>query len=49
MEKVLPDFLNDSCTTFLEIKVKCGARDNLGRPKEKPYENKKVFMDNLND
>ncbi|MBO6272471.1 phosphonopyruvate decarboxylase [bacterium] len=46
--KVLPKFINDKCTTLLEIKVKCGARADLGRPKEKPWENKKLFMDNLN-
>ena len=45
--KVLPKFINDNCTTMLEIKVKCGARADLGRPKEKPWENKKLFMDNL--
>lgn len=49
LEEVLPDFLHDSCTSFLEIRVKCGARSDLGRPVEKPYENKKMFMDNLND
>lgn len=46
--KVLPKFINDNCTALLEIKVKCGARADLGRPKEKPWENKKLFMDNLN-
>ena len=44
---VLPEFLNDKCTSLLEIKVKCGARKDLGRPKEKPWENKEIFMDNL--
>ena len=46
--KILPEFINDKCTSLLEIKVKCGARADLGRPKEKPWENKKIFMDNLN-
>lgn len=46
--KVLPKFISDKCTALLEIKVKCGARADLGRPKEKPWENKKLFMDNLN-
>lgn len=45
---VLPQFINDECTSLLEIKVKCGAREDLGRPKEKPHENKKIFMENLN-
>lgn len=45
---ILPEFINNKCTSFLEIKVKCGAREDLGRPKEKPWENKKIFMENLN-
>lgn len=47
--KILPEFIADNCTSLLEIKVKCGAREDLGRPKEKPWENKKLFMENLND
>lgn len=46
--KILPQFIKDDCTCLLEIKVKCGAREDLGRPKEKPWENKKIFMENLN-
>jgi phosphonopyruvate decarboxylase len=46
--KILPEFISDKCTSLLEIKVKCGARTDLGRPKEKPQENKKIFMENLN-
>ncbi|MBQ7449936.1 phosphonopyruvate decarboxylase [bacterium] len=46
--KILPEFINDNCTALLEIKVKCGAREDLGRPKEKPWENKKIFTENLN-
>ncbi len=45
--KILPEFISDKCTALLEIKVKCGARSDLGRPKEKPRENKKLFMENL--
>lgn len=45
---ILPEFISDNCTSLLEIKVKCGARADLGRPKEKPIENKKIFMENLN-
>lgn len=47
--KVLPEFISDKCTSLLEIKVKCGAREDLGRPKEKPCENKELFMEFLND
>ena len=46
--KVLPKFISNKCTSLLEIKVKCGARADLGRPKEKPVENKEIFMENLN-
>lgn len=46
---VLPEFISDKCTSLLEIKVKCGARSDLGRPKEKPFENKALFMEHLND
>jgi phosphonopyruvate decarboxylase len=45
---ILPEFINEKATVLLEIKVKCGAREDLGRPKEKPWENKKIFMENLN-
>lgn len=45
---ILPEFISNRCTSLLEIKVKCGARADLGRPKEKPKENKKIFMENLN-
>ena len=47
LNEFLPLFIQDDCTTFLEIKVRCGARDDLGRPKEKPQENKRLFMQNL--
>ena len=33
---------------FIEILVKRGSRKNLGRPKEKPIENKKIFFRNFN-
>lgn len=48
LESVLPEFISYKGTVLLEIKVKCGARSDLGRPKEKPWENKKIFMENLN-
>ena len=48
LENILPEFMNDEGTCLLEIKVRCGARGDLGRPKEKPWENKKIFMENLN-
>ena len=47
LEKILPLFSTSKGTILLEIKVKCGARPDLGRPKERPVENKKIFMQNL--
>ncbi len=35
-------------TSFLEIRVRLGVSDNLGRPKELPIENKKLFMKSIN-
>ena len=40
----LPDFLSAEGSAMLEVVVSCGSRSNLGRPKEKPVENKKAFM-----
>ena len=34
--------------TFIEVKVKKGARKDLGRPKTTPIENKEAFMDFIN-
>ena len=47
--KVLPEFITIKETALLEIKVRCGARKDLGRPKESPAENKKLFMESLNE
>lgn len=47
LQKILPDFLNNNKLSFLEIKIKKGARKDLGRPKTTPIENKKDFMDFL--
>lgn len=33
--------------SFLEVRVRGGARKELGRPKTSPLENKKIFMENL--
>lgn len=48
LDEILPEFINGKGTVLLEIKVKCGAREDLGRPKEKPCKNKEIFMQNLN-
>lgn len=47
--EILSEFISLKETALLEIKVKCGARKDLGRPKESPKENKKLFMEKLND
>ncbi len=49
LKAVWNDFYLSSESAFLEIKVKKGARADLGRPKEKPVDNKLAFMEFLND
>jgi len=44
LESVFKLFLNSEGPNFLEINVKSGSRDNLGRPYIKPIDNKKEFM-----
>lgn len=44
LKHILPQFLACSGTSLLEITVACGSRSDLGRPKEKPIENKVAFM-----
>lgn len=41
------DFIKSEGPSFLEIKVRPGSRDDLGRPTIKPIDNKKAFMDFL--
>lgn len=48
LNNVLNDFISDKGPALLEIKIKCGTRKDLGRPKEKPFINKQIFMENLN-
>ena len=42
--QIWSDFYASDGPSLLEIKVKSGARKDLGRPKEKPVENKDAFM-----
>lgn len=44
IKNVWNDFYTSAEPCLLEIKVKSGARKDLGRPKEKPVENKIAFM-----
>ena len=48
LKNILPEFLSAKSPSLLEIKVNCGARADLGRPKEKPVQNKIFFMEKLN-
>ena len=43
------DFYQITEPCLMEIKVKSGARKDLGRPKEKPVENKQAFMNFVED
>ena len=49
LQNTLKAFIKSKGPSLLEIKVKCGARKDLGRPKEKPCENKKIFMEFLSE
>ena len=48
LKNILPNFIRSEGVSLLEIKVNCGARADLGRPKEKPVQNKIAFMEKLN-
>ena len=47
LRSILPVFLSAKGTVLLEIRVRCGARADLGRPAEKPVENKTIFMEHV--
>jgi phosphonopyruvate decarboxylase len=47
LQKTLKNLDSSMCPALIEIKVKVGSRDNLGRPTIKPVDNKKDFMRNL--
>lgn len=49
IKSVWHDFYSSIQPSFLEIKVKKGARVDLGRPKEKPVDNKLAFMKFIGD
>ncbi len=48
LNEVLEKFVNLKASALLEIKIKCGARKNLSRPKESPKQTKELFMEALN-
>lgn len=47
LDKALKNINNNSCPILIEVKVRVGSRDNLGRPTIKPEDNKKDFMKNM--
>ena len=47
LKKALNNLKNDNYPALIEVMVKVGARENLGRPTIKPVDNKKDFMQNL--
>ncbi len=47
LRSVWLEFYNSDGTNLLEVKVQKGNRADLGRPKESPVDNKKIFMNFL--
>jgi phosphonopyruvate decarboxylase len=44
LNNALKNISKDNCPCFIEVLVRVGSRDNLGRPTIKPVDNKKDFM-----
>jgi phosphonopyruvate decarboxylase len=49
LRETLEAFVHKTGSRLLEVLCRKGARDNLGRPKETPEENKRLFMAFLNN
>ncbi len=47
LKETLNNMKDDNYPALIEVMVKVGARENLGRPTIKPVDNKKDFMQNL--
>ena len=47
LEAALKNALSEKKTAFIEVKIRKGARADLGRPTTSPRENKKAFMEVL--
>ncbi len=47
LNKALEYITENKCPALIEVKVRVGSRDNLGRPTIKPVDNKNNFMQNL--
>lgn len=48
LEEILPLFMAEGGPVFLEIRIATGAREDLGRPKSTPSENKRSLMEFIN-
>jgi phosphonopyruvate decarboxylase len=48
LDTALSIISEERCPAFIEVKVRVGSRDDLGRPTIRPADNKKDFMRNLN-
>ena len=44
LNQKIAEFISFSESSFLEVKIQPGSRDELGRPTIKPIENKVSFM-----
>jgi len=44
IEQIMPSFINAEHSSFLEIKIRKGARKDLGRPTSSPIQNKEIFQ-----
>ena len=49
LKQKIKEFLFYSEPSFLEVKIRPGSRDDLGRPTKAPLENKVSFMKFLED
>jgi phosphonopyruvate decarboxylase len=47
LKKIAQDFLKSEGPAFLEVIIKTGSRENLGRPKNNPIQNKNLFLEYL--
>jgi len=48
LNQTMPTFIQADGPSLLEVNVKKGSREDLGRPTVKPADNKTAFMNNLN-
>ena len=49
LARSIQDLIDSVGPSFLEVKIRPGSREDLGRPKVSPIDNKKDFMEFLDD